>query len=502
SPTSQFWIEELSFSILVLRPKSTQIHTFPSFLKMRRKFLLFPLLAHLVARPIQAQEDENTDVQDLIDGAVSLFTEATSVLGPVYTQVVDEAQSIIDAANSQNAAASSTTSDAASSSATEASSSTTASASSSTAAESSSLTFPSTLSISSSLSNALPTSSSTAEDDSSDDDDDNNIPIIVGTVLGAVVLALLILLVWLVLRRRKNKKRGGYTTTNSDIEGWNNATEQPDMAATHDARLHSQLMGRDPISGAPVAPAAAATAAGAGLGARHHHRHQRSGSSLDEPDLADHPAFRNESTTSSSSRENPFTPVPPPPRRMAAPNSRPGLTDGMVPGQEPYLSGGANHGSGSGSNNSAVPLMWSRGSMKGRFGRGGGGNPDHGAGGAAAALAPSRTIARKPVPTATAREMAGDEEGDETLVEDYPPPRITTAVPPAVPDRSPKRGHSSRGSFEQLDQPRERFSWEEEDDELTDLQPAGYRHRRGSSNGGWTPVGYNGDRTNYVGHAW
>ena len=48
------------------------------------------------------------------------------------------------------------------------------------------------------------------------------------------------------------------------------------------------------------------------------------------PALADHPAYRNQN------QENPFVPTPPPARRTA-PNSRAGLTDGVVPGEEPYL---------------------------------------------------------------------------------------------------------------------------------------------------------------------
>ncbi|OAL21227.1 hypothetical protein AYO22_08190 [Fonsecaea multimorphosa] len=51
--------------------------------------------------------------------------------------------------------------------------------------------------------------------------------------------------------------------------------------------------------------------------------------------MSEHPAFRN-SHRSSQGYENPFVPVPPPPRRTA-PNSRPGLTDGTVPGDEPFV---------------------------------------------------------------------------------------------------------------------------------------------------------------------
>ncbi|KAH0844889.1 hypothetical protein FOPE_09548 [Fonsecaea pedrosoi] len=47
--------------------------------------------------------------------------------------------------------------------------------------------------------------------------------------------------------------------------------------------------------------------------------------------MSEHPAFR-----TSQGYENPFVPVPPPPRRTA-PNSRPGLTDGMIPGDDPFV---------------------------------------------------------------------------------------------------------------------------------------------------------------------
>lgn len=55
------------------------------------------------------------------------------------------------------------------------------------------------------------------------------------------------------------------------------------------------------------------------------------------PSMSEHPAFRH-------SHENPFVPVIPPPRR-SAPNSRAGLTDGTIPGQEPFISR-ANHSDG------------------------------------------------------------------------------------------------------------------------------------------------------------
>lgn len=50
------------------------------------------------------------------------------------------------------------------------------------------------------------------------------------------------------------------------------------------------------------------------------------------PPMSQHPAFRGHE----SEHSNPFVPVPPPPRR-SAPNSRAGLTDGLVPGDDPFL---------------------------------------------------------------------------------------------------------------------------------------------------------------------
>ncbi len=59
--------------------------------------------------------------------------------------------------------------------------------------------------------------------------------------------------------------------------------------------------------------------------------HHALGASGSAPLMSEHPAFRNYDDL-----ENPFVPVPPAPRRTA-PNSRAGLTDGMVPGDEPFL---------------------------------------------------------------------------------------------------------------------------------------------------------------------
>ncbi len=69
---------------------------------------------------------------------------------------------------------------------------------------------------------------------------------------------------------------------------------------------------------APTVPLMAAAAS-------EHHRANHSHA----PSLSQHPAMRSEP-------ENPFVPVPPSPRRTA-PNSRSGLTDGTVPGQDAYI---------------------------------------------------------------------------------------------------------------------------------------------------------------------
>lgn len=76
------------------------------------------------------------------------------------------------------------------------------------------------------------------------------------------------------------------------------------------------------------------------------------------PPMSQHPAFRGHQPE----HTNPFVPVPPPPRR-SAPNSRAGLTDGSVPGDDPFLEkeiGGAARPSTSrsrdSSHNRGVPL--------------------------------------------------------------------------------------------------------------------------------------------------
>ena len=67
---------------------------------------------------------------------------------------------------------------------------------------------------------------------------------------------------------------------------------------------------------------------------RHHHGHKSEKALLTGGVVAvDHHANRN---NHGRMHENPFTPVPPPPRR-SAPNSRSGLTDGTVVGDDAYL---------------------------------------------------------------------------------------------------------------------------------------------------------------------
>jgi len=201
--------------------------------------------------------------------------------------------------------------------------------------------------------------------------------IILGTVLGALALGLLILAILLCCRRRRRRSRNGSVRhsallpADDEVNGW----RQPQFKEGRSYESSKELT----EGGAPL--------------------------------MTEHPAYRN-------SHENPFVPVPPPPRR-SAPNSRAGLTDGNVPGDAPYL---MEKGTGR-------PIGLNESRSRSRSGHGKA--LAMGAGGAAfgaAALhhhnkkrnsagddSPKHTINRKPVPVNTI-------SGGEAWPYAYPPP--------------------------------------------------------------------------------
>jgi hypothetical protein len=137
-------------------------------------------------------------------------------------------------------------------------------------------------------------------------------------VLGALALALLLLVLVLICchRRRKARSQRAISLSDEDIDSWRGNSRH--------GLPQTGFLGTHATSGVDHSMAAATA-----------------------PDMAEHPAFRN-------SHENPFVPVPPPPRRTA-PNSKVGLTDGMVPGQEPFISGKGHRINGVGGTSSSLP---------------------------------------------------------------------------------------------------------------------------------------------------
>ncbi|OQU96835.1 hypothetical protein CLAIMM_02862 [Cladophialophora immunda] len=126
---------------------------------------------------------------------------------------------------------------------------------------------------------------------------ESDLPIILGCVLGALALGLSILALVICFKRRRlssSPRHSALSPGDDEVESWR-VSRPSDTAASHGS-LHRDL-------------GVAGTA----------------------PLMSEHPAFRNP-----QGYENPFVPVPPPPRRTA-PNSRPGLTDGMAPGDDPFV---------------------------------------------------------------------------------------------------------------------------------------------------------------------
>lgn len=141
------------------------------------------------------------------------------------------------------------------------------------------------------------------------------IGIIVGCVVGAILLlAILGLLCCCLVRRRRKRNRAVTPVAEKEVESW----KSPVNPGRHYSNYTPAQRGQLPADQQPTVPLMAAAAT-------EHHRANHSHA----PSLSKHPAMRQEP-------ENPFVPIPPSPRRTA-PNSRAGLTDGMVPGQDPYI---------------------------------------------------------------------------------------------------------------------------------------------------------------------
>ena len=148
----------------------------------------------------------------------------------------------------------------------------------------------------------------------------NTLAIVLGSVLGALALGLLVLVLVLICchRRRKARSHRALEPADEEVDSWRgNSRHSPDQDG---------LIGSHATAGRDHSMAAAVV-----------------------PPMAEHPAYRN-------SHENPFVPVPPPPRRTA-PNSKIGLTDGTVPGQEPFLSSNGGRVRGANGNSSSLPMQ-------------------------------------------------------------------------------------------------------------------------------------------------
>jgi len=211
--------------------------------------------------------------------AALALSSAAGVVGQASSSSAIPLNNFIDAAHSAASAASSANAK-----------QTTSSSSSSTSASSTS---------------AAPTSSpSVAAAKSSG----SNTGLIVGLVVGiiaALLLGILITLLCCCLARRRRRRRNhtAEPVHDEEIKTWR--SDQP----ANPGRTYSPPFqhNRDHITEQqPLVPSMATAAS---------------------PSMAEHPAHRH---------ENPFVPVPPSPRR-GAPNSRPGLTDGTIPGADPYI---------------------------------------------------------------------------------------------------------------------------------------------------------------------
>ena len=137
----------------------------------------------------------------------------------------------------------------------------------------------------------------------------SNTGLIVGLVVGiiaALLLGILITLLCCCLARRRRHRRAHTAEPihDEEIKTWR--ADQPANPGRTYSPPHQHNRDHITEQQQPLVPNMAMAAA---------------------PNMAEHPAHRH---------ENPFVPVPPSPRR-GAPNSRPGLTDGTIPGADPYI---------------------------------------------------------------------------------------------------------------------------------------------------------------------
>jgi hypothetical protein len=243
----------------------------------------------------------STQAQTTNDGVASFISEAYSVYNEVTSILASVAQNT--ATSTSNSSTSSSTSP---------------STSSTRSITSMSVSPSSRLTSSASLAGAAATSS-TASSSATSGSHHNTLATVLGSVLGALALSLLLLALVLICcrrHRRKTRSQRAILPGDEDIDSrrGNGGHGSPQTG----------FLGTHATSGADHSMAAAAA-----------------------PDMAEHPAFRN-------SHENPFVPVPPPPRRTA-PNSKVGLTDGIVPRQEPFISGKGRQINGVGGTSSSLP---------------------------------------------------------------------------------------------------------------------------------------------------
>ena len=125
--------------------------------------------------------------------------------------------------------------------------------------------------------------------------------IIVCVVVGVLLLAALAGCVYCCLARRRRRRRAVTPLPDEEVSEW--------RRPSNPGRAYSPVHQHGPVHSMEQQPTVPLMAA------------------VGRPPTQEHPAYRH---------ENPFVPVPPLPRK-SAPNSRPGLTDGTVAGEDAYI---------------------------------------------------------------------------------------------------------------------------------------------------------------------